>query len=80
MKILIPTVVKCIKGFDPVFESYRHLDFGVVGVEYYVQCIIPNGMYYVLRHKNLDMFANAGDANYMLNMDRFEVIETRELT
>ena len=75
----IPVKVRCIRAVNPAAQAkYPGVDFGVPGLEYEVQAIVPNGMYYVLgkRSPEVGPLGDPGEVNHILNMDRFEVIKT----
>ena len=75
----IPVKVRCIRAVNPAAQAkYPGVDFGVPGLEYDVQAIVPSGMYYVLgkRSPEVGPLGDAGEPNHILNMDRFEVVKT----
>lgn len=79
-KFIVPLTVRCIREF--VSGQYPDTNFGKEGKTYRVQCVVPNGCYYILRHMMVADYTNdtgllgeSGEANHLLNMDRFEVVE-----
>jgi hypothetical protein len=65
--IRLPYTVECIKEYK--CSMHPGVDFGQLGKEYHVDCIIPNGHYYVLRG-----LGQIGEVNHLVNMDRFKPV------
>lgn len=66
-RVRVPYIVECIREYSS--QMYLNVDFGVLGKRYHVECIVPNGHYYVLRG-----LGAPGEANHLVNMDRFKPV------
>lgn len=77
MTFRLPLTVRCIAEVgEKTKKLWPGVDFGKLNEIYTVQAIVPNGCYYVLRKNHFgDMLGQPGEANHLLNMDRFEPIE-----